>query len=157
MKKFFYTLISFCIPCIILLFLLFIIFLPLLTTNSLVFPYAINPFDICLQYPQIWNLIKIFYFISFILCYSIVYIYILNNIHKYQLTKALTQDDCQIIDNSKLYLKIGKTENGNIKYIHENRFISKHSYNWYYWKWKNLFCYVSFHETTYIIFSEQSN
>ncbi len=135
MKKIIYTIINFCLPCIILLFLLFILFFPILTANSFIFPYAINPFDICLQYPEVWNFLKLSYFISFILCYLIVYIYIMNNIHKYKTMKEISQDECEIVDNSKLYLKIGKTENGNIKYIHENRFISKYSYHWHYWKW----------------------
>ena len=134
MKKIIHAIISFCIPCIILLFSLLIIFFPILTAKSLIFPYALNPFDICLQYPKVWNLIKILYFVSFVLCYSIVYIYIKNNIHKNKTVKEISQDEPETIDNSKLSLKIGKTETGSLKYIHENRFVSKYSYYWYYWK-----------------------
>lgn len=150
MKKFIHLAICFITPCIILSLILFLIFSPIFYAESLIFPYALTPFDICKTYPKIWNLIKNLYFVSFILCYSIVYISLYNNIRKIKYTKDIPEE-IEIIDNSKLALKIGQTETGSIKYIHENRTISKHYNNWHYWKWKDLFCYVSFYKTTCFI------
>ena len=150
MKKFIHFAICFITPCFILSLILFLVFSPVFYAKSLIFPYALNPFDICKTYPKIWNLIKILYFVSFILCYSIVYISLYNNIRKSKDTKNI-QEKIEIIDTSKLALKIGQTENGSIKYIHENRLISKHYNNWNYWKWQNFFSNVSVYKTTYFI------
>lgn len=150
MKNFIHFAICFITPCIILSLILFLVFSPVLFAKSLIFPYALTPFDICKTYPKIWLLIKILYFVSFVLCYSIVYISLYNNIRKTK-DKNDIPEEIEIIDNSKLSLKIGQTETGAIKYIHENRVIPKHYNNWNYWKWKDIFCYVPFYKTTYFI------
>ena len=78
LKKIIYILLGFFLSCLLFLCILTFLFLPILTTDSLIFPYALNPFDICKLYPDTWYIIKILYFCSFILCYLIIYIYIIN-------------------------------------------------------------------------------
>ena len=57
--KFFILLFSIFISIIIL-----IIFEPILTTDTLIFPYSIHPFDIVKSYPQFWYNIKIAFCIN---------------------------------------------------------------------------------------------
>lgn len=40
------------------------IFYPILNSSDLIFPYAIHKFNIVKQYPTVWNLIKMVYYIS---------------------------------------------------------------------------------------------
>lgn len=48
-----------------LFFILFIyIFNPILNSESLIFPYAVHPFDIINTYPFYWNIIKKMYYIN---------------------------------------------------------------------------------------------
>ena len=45
-------------------FLILIFFKPILTAKNIIFPYALHPFDIALDYSKAWFYIKIFYCIS---------------------------------------------------------------------------------------------
>ena len=134
LKKIIYITIGFFLSCRLGLCILTFLFLPILTTNSLIFPYALTPFDICTTYPDTWNLLKLLYFISFILAYLIVYIYICINVSKYKLYKK-TQKTSQTVslDMSKVHLKIWKNEKDITCYIGEKRIISKRFNYWYYW------------------------
>ena len=49
-----------------------IIFIPIFTTNSLIFPYSLNEFDICKVYPDTWKLIKKVYIITVFISYSLL-------------------------------------------------------------------------------------
>ena len=121
MKKFIYYTFGFFLSCSIFTSLLTFLFLPILTAEHLIFPYALNPFDICEKYPDTWYLIKISYFVCFVISYLIVYIFIVSSIQKYiKYKQSIKPSDDEIANTSKLYLKIGQTENGSIKYIHEN-------------------------------------
>jgi len=73
-----------------------------------------------MKYPEKWLLIKKLYFLFFTVCYFIVYIFIANNIQKSKKTVHKNLEELECEDNSKLSLRIGKTENGITKYIHEN-------------------------------------
>lgn len=73
MKNFiFKILLFFALFFILFLFLIFL-FNPILTAKSLIFPYAIHPFDIVKVYPNIWILIKKFYFITLFFSYIILF------------------------------------------------------------------------------------
>ena len=52
--------------------LVFTIFKPIFNSESLIFPYAIHPFDIIKTYPYTWMLIKKWYFILFSISYAIL-------------------------------------------------------------------------------------
>ena len=73
MRKFIFYLLLYLISFSIVLSFLFFIFKPIFTANSLIFPFAINPFDIVKVYPKTWNLIIKFYFISFFFSFSILF------------------------------------------------------------------------------------
>lgn len=121
MKKFIYYILGFFLSCTLIMTLLIFIFMPILITDHLIFPYALNPFDICQKFPDTWYLIKIAYFVTFIISYLITYIFIVSNIQKYKAYKKLVKDSKEDpIDLSKLCLKIGEAEDGSIKYIKEN-------------------------------------
>ena len=45
--------------------IMFILFFKIFFAKSLIFPFALYPFDICVEYPKVWRLIKISYIISF--------------------------------------------------------------------------------------------
>ena len=49
-----------------------LIFIPIFKTNSLIFPYAINEFDICKTYPDTWKIIKKVYIITAFISYSLL-------------------------------------------------------------------------------------
>lgn len=59
LRFFFMLLYSFC---------LFFYFYPIFSTTSLVFPYAIHPFDICYQYPTFWHYFKFLFLILSFYC-----------------------------------------------------------------------------------------
>ena len=54
-------------------------FSPVLNASSLVFPYAIHPFDIVSTYPDTWAKIKFYYFVSLFVSYSIIYFNLTKN------------------------------------------------------------------------------
>ena len=90
---------SFCI--IILMF-----FTPLLTSNSVIIPYSIKPFDISKKLPQVWYYMKIFYIIfCFISC-----LIISNAFFSKLFSQSLntTKHHLLKLDNNKLNLYIGK-------------------------------------------------
>jgi hypothetical protein len=152
LKKIIYITLGFFLSCILLISLLAIIFLPILSANSLIFPYAITPFDIAKNYPDTWHILKILYFLCFIVAYLIVYISIITSILKYKATKKIKNETVNVIDMSKIHLKIGEDNFGNTCYIGENRTVSKPFNYRNNWKRKNFFCYVSFYKATYILF-----
>lgn len=120
MKKIIYYILGFFLSCSLFTSLLTFIFLPILTADHLIFPYALNPFDICEKYPDTWYLIKILYFVCFVLSYLIVYIFMVSSIQKYKRYKQdIKPIEDEIIDTSGLSLKIGQTLNGSVKYIYE--------------------------------------
>lgn len=55
--------------CLFFCFLLYLfmkyLFSPIFNSSSLIFPYAINPFDIISKYPKAWHDIKLTYCITF--------------------------------------------------------------------------------------------
>ena len=57
---------------------IFKLFAPIFTSTSLIFPYAVHPFDIIKTYPHTWMLIKELYFISFSITYTIIFFNILS-------------------------------------------------------------------------------
>lgn len=64
----FFTIVSFVI--------IFIIFKPIFYSDTIIFTFAIHPFNICKEQPFIWNMIKFLFvfdylFSNFIIFYSI--------------------------------------------------------------------------------------
>lgn len=82
MKALFLRLFWLFLSCFLFSIIILIIFMPIFSTNSLIFPYAITPFDICKKYPNMWITIKKLYWCCFFISYFIVFNYIYNNIQK---------------------------------------------------------------------------
>ena len=73
MKNFIFRSFLFFALLTILFLILIFLFNPILTAESLIFPYAIHPFDIVKVYPEVWILIKKFYFLTLFIYYSILF------------------------------------------------------------------------------------
>ena len=63
----------FAISFSIVLLILLAIFSPILNAKSLLFPFAIHPFDIVKVYPETWKKLKIIYFITSFLSFFILF------------------------------------------------------------------------------------
>lgn len=58
-------------------FILYIFLKPVFFANSIIFPYALVPFDFCIKYPELWHYIKQFYpifsFFSSLIFFNSIY------------------------------------------------------------------------------------
>ncbi len=103
------------------------IFSPILYGNSIVFPYAVHPFDIAKVYPNTWNLLKTWYLITFSCFYFIFFynfismLFLLFSISKNTLPtlRKNPRADVLPLSNNTLNLFVGYTENKST-YICEN-------------------------------------
>ena len=115
-KKFFYMLFYLLIVFIFNGF----IFEPIFTADSLIFPYALHPFDIISLYPQTWNLIIKIYFLSLFISNIIIFNKIYN-VLSYKLFPVFTQKKLLMEANEpskNLKLLVGKQDSSPI-YIEE--------------------------------------
>ena len=78
MKKLCYKILFFILSFSIIFFPVYLFFKPIFTAKSLIFPYAINPFDIVSVYPNTWHSIKKAYIVSFIISFVIIFNQIFN-------------------------------------------------------------------------------
>ncbi len=118
MKKNIKKIIFFLITFPISIFLIFLIFNKIFTAKSLIFPYAIHPFDIVSVYPDTWNLLKKCYLISFSISYFILFNKIFNILSlNFQKFSKKTNNNSKTT-NEELSLFIG-TSNGNPVFISE--------------------------------------
>ena len=81
MKKILIKLLFLVISISIVFIALFNIFKPILKTNSLIFPFAVHPFDIAKVYPKTWNLLKSLYFISTFFSFFILFNKLFNIVY----------------------------------------------------------------------------
>lgn len=90
---------------ILISFLLFSIniylFYPILSSTSLIFPYALRPFDIVSKYPSVWKIIKLMYYTN---SYISIFL-ILNSIFSFK-QKKITKN----IKSKKVNLNTLKDE-----------------------------------------------
>ena len=111
MKKYSKIIIVYFVALFIGIALVYILFMPIFYAKSLIFPYAIHPFDICKAYPNIWNIIKKMYIVTFTISYSIIIIKILK---KYK-SKYIKNKNDTIIDNCELNNEISLIVGTNSK------------------------------------------
>ena len=106
--------------CIGIIFI-WIIFKPIFTAKTLIFPYAVHPFDIINLYPYTWKLIKNLYIIMFLISYNIFLIKISRTLYqkipKTQIKKHHKKQKNKIKDNLKLIA--GTTDSGELIEINE--------------------------------------
>lgn len=119
MKKLLLSLIFFCISFPFVFLLIFMLFNPIINAKSLIFPYAIHPFDIVSVYPDTWILLKKIYFFSFFISYSIIFYRIFNLIYPHIPTKIKKEKILLPENISELSLFIGLNNNQPI-FISEN-------------------------------------
>ena len=101
------------------IYLIFILFKPIFTANSLIFPYAVHPFDIVNKYPNTWKILKNIYFISFFISYNIILLKIFRKFYKKIPSKIKPKKIYNKIDTN-LKLTIGTTDSGELIEINEN-------------------------------------
>lgn len=105
-------------------FIGFILFKPIYNAHSIIIPYSLHPYDICITHPEVWKNIK-FYFIVFYITASIFStnsLYSLLLLHKkYKLKthKIANSNIKQSSNNKNLLLFVGKNESDNLVYIPE--------------------------------------
>ena len=120
MKYFFKIILFYLIFLNLGLCLIFIIFRPIFTANSLIFPYAVHPFDIISLYPNTWKFLKRAYIITFFISYNIFLIKIFRKLFKNKPQKRIIiKKDYNKIDEN-LKLVIGTTDSGELIEIKEN-------------------------------------
>lgn len=116
MKNFLIKLCFIILFSFIFIFLIFLFFKPIFTAKSLIFPYAIHPFDIVSVYPDIWILLKKLYILSSFISYLILSNKIINSFN-YKFPKKFKKKEITIHNNG-LSLLVG-ISNGLPVYISE--------------------------------------
>lgn len=105
MKKILLKIFLFFLSFSIVSILIFNIFKPIFYAKNLIFPYAINPFDIVTVYPETWTSLKHFYIWSFTISYLIIFIKIsrlfrinnLKNIAHKNTNKNINENDISLL------------------------------------------------------------
>ena len=100
------------------LLIIFLIFKPIFTAESLIFPYAVHPFDICKLYPETWTLLKKAYVILFLISYNICLIKIFRKFYKPSRKISKIANTINKIE-SPLKLIIGTTDDNELIEISE--------------------------------------
>lgn len=113
-KRFFFN--FFFVP--IILFFIFFYFKEIFTSNYILIDFAIHPFNICENYIDLWNFIKISYI--FFVTFSTVII--INLIYSFIFSKQIKKTDISSasLSHSELNLIIGKDKNTNEIILEEN-------------------------------------
>ena len=79
-------------------------FSPIFTASSVIITYGINPFDICIKNPDLWYIIKLLFFISYIFS-SFIYSYLIYQNILYKLFYFIKKLDIfNKLNNFKKYL-----------------------------------------------------
>ena len=111
MKKYSKIILIYFVALLIGVAFIYLVFMPIFYAKSLIFPYAIHPFDICKVYPKIWLLIKRLYIITFIISYSILLIKILKKFK----SKYVENNNTSVIEDYKLNNEINLVVGTNTK------------------------------------------
>lgn len=115
--------------CLVVSFILcligFILFKPIYQANSVIIPYSLHPYNICITEPDLWKNIKfyfiVFYIASSTICsrslYFLLFYKILKN--KEKVHKKVDSNIKQSTNNKDLLLFVGKNESDNLVFIPE--------------------------------------
>lgn len=120
MKNIFYRITAFLLSFALILFFLYFLFYPIYQADSIIFKFAITPFDIARVYPKIWLFIKQSYFVFLFIAYFIIFNFLYNNFQKYFNFKNETikpNNDHKKTDEIRLL--IGKNSKNENVYINE--------------------------------------
>ena len=114
MKKYSKIILIYFVALLIGVAFIYLVFMPIFYAKSLIFPYAVHPFDICKVYPKIWLLIKRLYIITFIISYSILLIKILKKFK----SKYVENNNTSVIEDYKLNNEINLAELDKVQGIY---------------------------------------
>lgn len=105
---------------LILFFINYLIFYPILNSKSLIFPYALHPFDIVKNYPIAWKNLKVLYCVSsYFSIYATLNSFLLFKSKKPTIKKSKVSQNNLSLENS-LNLFVGHNSFTNEKiYITE--------------------------------------
>lgn len=115
----------FCIMLSVLFCLIgFILFKPIYDASSVIIPYSLHPYDICISYPSVWKNIKfyfiVFYITSSVFCSNSLFLLLFRNKKdKVKIHKVVNSNTKQSTTNKDLLLFVGKNESNNLVYIPE--------------------------------------
>lgn len=110
------------VVCFTLLFITIgcIIFFPIYFSNSIIIPYSLKPYDICIKYPDAWNIIKILFIVFYICSCVILFNKIFSFIIKFPFFNKSTKLDSNFsnIENTDdLSLYVGLSDKNEKIYI----------------------------------------
>ncbi len=103
----------------------FILFKPIYQANSVIIPYSLHPYDICVTKPDLWNGIKfyfiVFYIASCFICSHSLYLILVGKFskNKKKIHKKVDSNIKQSTNNKDLLLFVGKNESDNLVFIPE--------------------------------------
>lgn len=122
MKKIFFHAIFLLIFSFILCYIAFVLFKPLYISSSVIIPYSLTPYDICLKYPLAWKYIKfsfiLFFILSSLICSNSIFSLLFYKSKKNKKTTPSTTINVKSLKN-KLLLFVGSNESDNPVYIPE--------------------------------------
>ena len=120
MKKIFINIILFIFLFLLYIFSIYSIFKPIIFSKSLIFPYAITPFDIINLYPKTWYFIVRYFFISASFNFVIIYISTAKSFYRSNQTSLKSSNFLYTPKPNELSLKIGTflDSNNNIQTIY---------------------------------------
>lgn len=102
----------------------YILFKPIYISSSIMIPYSLHPYDICITNPSLWKYIKfyfvIFYLLSAFICSNSIYSLIFRNKFNDKFVNKNAVKSISKSTNSKdLSIIAGKDENNNLVFIPE--------------------------------------
>ena len=120
MKKIFINIILFVFLFLLYIFIIYSIFKPIIFAKSLIFPYAITPFDIINLYPKTWYFIVRYFFVSASFTFVIIYISTAKSFYRSNQTSLKSSNFLYTPKPNELSLKIGTflDSNNNIQTIY---------------------------------------
>ena len=120
MKKIFINIILFVFLFLLYIFSIYSIFKPIIFSKSLIFPYAITPFDIINLYPKTWYFIVRYFFISASFTFVIIYISTTKSFYRSNQTSLKSSNFLYTPKPNELSLKIGTflDSNNNVQTIY---------------------------------------
>lgn len=100
----------------------FFLFKPIFEATSIIIPYSLHPYDICITNPNLWKNIKFYFvvfYISSIFIYSTTIYRLIFSSQNIDIHKNSQIPKKQSTNNKELLLFAGKNENDNLIYIPE--------------------------------------
>ena len=106
---------------IISFFIYYFIFYNIYNSNEIIFYYAVHPFNICVEQPIIWNIIKFSSIIFYIFSNLILFYFISKRLFKEKIknSKYIKNIKEETIVNSELSLTIGFNDNNDLVILPE--------------------------------------